>query len=184
MKKYWLVLSAFFSVFTIVAQVNELKSAADVSEDLFSKRPAIRKVDPIPFVNPFIGTGGHGHTFPGPVLPFGMVQVGPDTRPEGWDGCGGYHYSDSIIYGFSHTHLSGVGVPDYADVLLVPQQGSLKSHPAYLDKNGYGAKFKHANEKATPGFYSVSLNNGINVRLTATKRCALHEYTFTSDNEK
>jgi len=184
MKKYLLVLSAFFSVFNMVAQVNELKSAADVSEDLFSKRPAIRKVDPIPFVNPFIGTGGHGHTFPGPVLPFGMVQVGPDTRPEGWDGCGGYHYSDSIIYGFSHTHLSGVGVPDYADVLLVPQQGNLKTSPAYRTKNGFGATFKHANEKATPGFYSVSLNNGINVRLTATKRCALHEYTFTSDNEK
>ena len=71
-------------------------------------------------VNPFIGTGGHGHTFPGPVLPFGMVQVGPDTRYEGWDGCSGYHYSDNYIYGFTHTHLSGTGVSDYGDILIMP----------------------------------------------------------------
>src|SRR4051812_45918378 len=76
------------------------------------------------FVNPFIGTGGHGHTFPGPLMPFGMVQLGPDTRVDGsWDGCGGYHYSDSIIYGFSHTHLSGVGVSDFGDILVMPMLG-------------------------------------------------------------
>ncbi|MEE3097155.1 MAG: glycoside hydrolase family 92 protein, partial [Bacteroidota bacterium] len=69
--------------------------------------------DILNFVDPFIGTGFHGHTFPGPTLPFGMVQVGPDTRIEGWDGCSGYHYSDTIIYGFSHTHLSGTGIGDY-----------------------------------------------------------------------
>lgn len=184
MKKYVVIISAFFCLNNVIAQINELKSASDVSDELFSKKPAIRKVDPIPFVNPFIGTGGHGHTFPGPVVPFGMVQVGPDTRPEGWDGCGGYHYSDSVIYGFSHTHLSGVGVPDYADILLVPQQGALKTRPAYLDKNGYGAKFSHAQEKASPGFYSVTMANGIAVRLTATKRTALHEYSFTSSEQK
>src|SRR5688572_9401413 len=73
------------------------------------------------YVNPFIGTGGHGHTFPGPALPFGLVQLSPDTRVDGsWDGCGGYHYSDSIIYGFSHTHLSGVGCSDYGDILIMP----------------------------------------------------------------
>ena len=72
------------------------------------------------YVNPFIGTGGHGHTFPGATSPFGMVQLSPDSRLNGWDGCGGYHYSDSIIYGFSHTHLSGTGVSDYGDVLLMP----------------------------------------------------------------
>jgi putative alpha-1,2-mannosidase len=63
-------------------------------------------------VNPFIGTGGHGHTYPGATMPHGMVQLSPDTRLEGWDGCGGYHYSDNYIYGFSHTHLSGTGIPD------------------------------------------------------------------------
>ena len=79
----------------------------------------------IDYVNPFIGTGGHGHTYPGVSTPFGMVQLSPDTRLEGWDGCGGYHYSDSIIYGFSHTHLSGTGVSDYGDILLMPTIGEM-----------------------------------------------------------
>ena len=77
------------------------------------------------YVNTFIGTGGHGHTFPGATVPFGMVQLSPDTRLDGWDGCGGYHYSDSIIYGFSHTHLSGTGVSDYGDVLIAPTVGQV-----------------------------------------------------------
>src|SRR5919107_142866 len=72
------------------------------------------------YVDPFVGTGGHGHTFPGATLPFGMVQLSPDTRLAGWDGCSGYHYSDNVIYGFSHTHLSGTGISDYGDVLLMP----------------------------------------------------------------
>src|SRR6056300_1995328 len=76
-------------------------------------------------VNPFIGTGGHGHTFPGAAVPFGMVQLSPDTRLTGWDGCSGYHYSDDIVYGFSHTHLSGTGVSDYGDLLLMPSQGEI-----------------------------------------------------------
>ena len=74
----------------------------------------------INYVNTFIGTGGHGHTYPGASAPFGMMQLGPDTRLEGWDGCSGYHYSDEYIYGFSHTHLSGTGISDYGDVLLMP----------------------------------------------------------------
>src|SRR6478609_2244233 len=77
------------------------------------------------FVDPFVGTGGHGHTFPGAVLPFGMVQLSPDTRIDGsWDGCSGYHYSDSVIYGFSHTHLSGTGCSDWGDILLMPANSS------------------------------------------------------------
>src|SRR6185295_17234964 len=75
------------------------------------------------YVNPFIGTAGHGHTFPGAIVPFGMVQLSPDTRLTGWDGCSGYHYSDSAIYGFSHTHLSGTGISDYGDILLMPSVG-------------------------------------------------------------
>ncbi len=75
------------------------------------------------YVDPFIGTGGHGHTFPGPTMPFGMVQLSPDTRLKGWDGCSGYHYSDKVIYGFSHTHLSGTGASDYGDVLIMPTVG-------------------------------------------------------------
>ena len=84
------------------------------------------KEDLVKYVNPFIGTGGHGHTYPGVSAPFGMVQLSPDTRLEGWDGCGGYHFSDSIIYGFSHTHLSGTGISDYADVLLMPTTGKIQ----------------------------------------------------------
>src|SRR6201999_1306265 len=84
---------------------------------------AQKKNDYAQLVNIFIGTGGHGHTYPGATLPFGMVQLSPDTRLTGWDGCSGYHYSDSIIYGFSHTHLSGTGISDYGDVLLMPTAG-------------------------------------------------------------
>src|SRR6187549_1055216 len=77
------------------------------------------------YVNPFIGTAGHGHTFPGATMPFGMVQLSPDTRLTGWDGCSGYHYSDNIIYGFSHTHLSGTGISDYGDILFMPTVGQV-----------------------------------------------------------
>ena len=93
------------------------------------------------FVDPFIGTGGHGHTFPGPTRPFGMVQLGPDTRLEGWDGCSGYHYSDSIIYGFSHTHLSGTGISDYGDVLLMPFSGKIHFNNGADGQKGYNSFF-------------------------------------------
>ena len=78
-------------------------------------------------VNPFIGTGGHGHTYPGATEPFGFMQLSPDTRLDGWDGCGGYHYSDSVILGFSHTHLSGTGVSDYGDILFMPTMGNIRN---------------------------------------------------------
>ncbi|MCE3076517.1 GH92 family glycosyl hydrolase [Chryseobacterium gwangjuense] len=129
------------------------------------------------YVNPFIGTGGHGHTFPGAIVPFGMVQLSPDTRIDGsWDGCSGYHYSDSVIYGFSHTHLNGTGVSDYGDIMLMPTMGK----PSLISKE-YSSKFSHKNEKATAGFYSVKLDkNNIDVRLTTTKRVGYHEYTFNN----
>lgn len=129
------------------------------------------------YVNPFIGTGGHGHTFPGAIVPFGMVQLSPDTRIDGsWDGCSGYHYSDSVIYGFSHTHLNGTGVSDYGDIMLMPTMGN----PS-LNNKEYSSNFSHKNEKATAGFYSVKLDkNNIDVRLTTTKRVGYHEYTFNN----
>lgn len=132
-------------------------------------------------VNPFIGTGSHGHTYPGATLPFGMVQLSPDTRLEGWDGCSGYHYTDSIIYGFSHTHLSGTGVGDYGDVLLMPTQGKVQFDNGYKTgaANGYSSWFKKETEKARPGYYEVKLEeHDIDVRLTTTKRVGIHEYTF------
>lgn len=131
-------------------------------------------------VNPFIGTGGHGHTFPGATTPYGMVQLSPDTRIDGsWDGCSGYHYSDSIIYGFSHTHLNGTGVSDYGDILLMPTMGE----PSF-DNKIYSSTFSHANEKASAGFYSVTLDkHNIDVRLTASTRVGFHEYTFNQDGQ-
>ena len=96
-------------------------------------------------VNPFIGTGGHGHTYPGTSMPFGMIQISPDTRLEGWDGCSGYHYSDSLIYGFSQTHLSGTGIPDYCDVLLMPFTGEVN-----WQNKDYASPFSHKKEKASP----------------------------------
>jgi predicted alpha-1,2-mannosidase len=127
-------------------------------------------------VNPFIGTGGHGHTYPGPSRPFGMMQLSPDTRLEGWDGCGGYHYSDSIIYGFSHTHLSGTGIADYCDVLLMPFLGDVK-----WKNSEYASTFSHKNEKAHAGFYEVLLDkHRIHAALTTATRSGMHEYTFPS----
>ena len=129
------------------------------------------------YVNPIIGTGGHGHTFPGATLPFGMVQVSPDTRIDGsWDGCSGYHYSDTVIYGFSHTHLNGTGVSDFGDIMIMPTMGE----PSF-DNKIYSSKFSHQNEKATAGFYSVKLDKyNIDARLTASTRVGFHEYIFNT----
>ncbi len=138
------------------------------------------------FVNPFIGTGGHGHTFPGVTLPFGMVQLSPDTRLEGWDGCSGYHYSDSVIYGFSHTHLSGTGCSDYGDILFMPTVGKVQVFNGTPDspESGYCSRFSHKNETAKAGYYSVFLeDDNIKAELTSTTRVGIHCYTFPkSDN--
>lgn len=133
------------------------------------------------FVDPFIGTDGHGHTFPGATVPFGMVQLSPDTRKDSWDGCSGYHYSDSTILGFSHTHLSGTGVGDYGDIRLMPMTRELHLLPGTEDSpdSGYRSSFHHSGETAKPGYYHVYLKDyGIDAELTATRRCGLHRYTF------
>ncbi len=128
-------------------------------------------------VNPFIGTGGHGHTYPGATAPFGLVQLSPDTRIDGWDGCGGYHYTDSVVYGFSHTHLQGTGISDYGDILFTPSIGEHRKSVKWLDALAQG--FSHQNELAIPGYYSVVLNESqIKVELTATQRTGVHRYTF------
>ena len=138
------------------------------------------------FVNPFIGTGGHGHTFPGATVPFGMVQLSPDTRMDDWDGSSGYHYSDTVIYGFSHTHLSGTGIPDYCDILFAPTIGEPEffAKKGDLSENGYASTFSHANEKAEVGYYSVKLDEGnILAEMTATTRVGFHRYTFSATSE-
>jgi len=132
------------------------------------------KKRPVDYVNPFIGTGGHGHTYPGVSLPFGMVQLSPDTRLEGWDGCSGYHHSDSIIYGFSHTHLSGTGCSDYGDILIMPTNGDLN-----WNNSDYASEFSHKNEVAKVGYYSVLLDKyNIKAELAATLRVGFHRYIF------
>ncbi|MEM6719060.1 MAG: GH92 family glycosyl hydrolase [Bacteroidota bacterium] len=134
----------------------------------------------INYVNPFIGTGGHGHTYPGATMPFGMMQLSPDTRLDGWDGCSGYHYSDEYIYGFSHTHLSGTGVSDYGDILLMPTDKAILNNGAD-GKEGYRAHFSHDNEVAETGYYKVRLDStNIDVELTVSERSGIHKYTFPS----
>ncbi len=145
----------------------------------------------ISYVNPFIGTAGHGHTYPGATMPFGMMQLSPDTRLEGWDGCSGYHYSDEYIYGFSHTHLSGTGVSDYGDVLLMPtnsvifNNGADASTGSAQAQEGYRAHFSHENESASPGYYKVLLDEtNIEVELTVSERSGIHRYTFPKNSKQ
>ncbi|WP_374166084.1 GH92 family glycosyl hydrolase [Arcticibacter sp. MXS-1] len=138
------------------------------------------------YVDPFIGTGGHGHTFPGATRPFGMVQLSPDTFNEGWDWCSGYHDSDRSIMGFSHTHLSGTGRGDLMDILVMPGTGDIKLTPGSRSNpaDGYRSVFKKESEKASPGYYSVFLDSyGIKAELTTTKRVGFHRYTFPSSDK-
>lgn len=132
-------------------------------------------------VNVFIGTGGHGHTFPGATLPHGMVQLSPDTRLFGWDACSGYYYDDTSIMGFTHTHLSGTGIGDYGDIFFMPVVGEkpLIAGTAEKPDEGYRSRFSHEQESARPGYYQVLLqDDSINVELTATLRAGLHRYTY------
>ncbi len=131
------------------------------------------------YVNPFVGTGAHGHTFPGAIVPFGAVQLSPDTRLDGWDGCSGYHYDDSVIYGFSHTHLSGTGCSDYGDILVMPFVGT--GSPI---NNKYCSHFSHSDENASPGYYSVKLSNGVFAEMTTTSHVGCHRYTFPDDGQR
>lgn len=138
------------------------------------------------YVNPFVGTGGHGHTFPGPVVPHGMVQPSPDTRIDGWDACSGYYYADSTINGFSHTHVSGTGCADYGDFLLMPTVGEQQYDPQDYSSQTlpYASAFSHQNETAEPGYYSVFLDRyGVKAELTATSRTAFHRYTFPETDD-
>lgn len=137
-------------------------------------------------VNPFIGTGGHGHTFPGAVIPHGMIQPSPDTRIDGWDACSGYYYNDSTINGFSHTHVSGTGCCDYGDVLLMPTVGkqTYQTTDSQSQQLPYASAFSHENESAEPGYYSVFLDRyQVKAELSASKRGAIHRYTFPASKE-
>lgn len=129
------------------------------------------------FVDPFLGTGGHGHVYPGATVPFGMVQLSPDNGVEGWDWCGGYHYSSKTIGGFSHTHLSGTGIGDWCDISVLPLTDTSE-----FRKSKILVPFNHQNENAKPGYYSVKLDNEVKCELTATERNGFHRYTFPTNN--
>lgn len=159
MKKIFLTLSLCFFAFTIKAQTSET--------------PYYK------LVNPFIGTDFHGHTYPGAIAPFGMVQLSPDTRLDGWDGCSAYHYSDNVIYGFSHTHLSGTGCSDYGDFLFTPTMKNAESKEFFLN-------FSHENEYAHAGYYRVEAYNEdtIITELTSTERVGYHKYSFPTNSKE
>ena len=135
------------------------------------------KEDLTRFVDPFLGAGGHGHTYPGATVPFGMVQLSPDNGRVGWDWCSGYHYSDSMIVGFSHTHLSGTGCADLGDIGVMPGTSVQQLEDAH------GSRFSHARESAVPGYYRVTLDGSdILVELTATDHVGFHRYTFPKED--
>ena len=139
---------------------------------------APRPAGPVDYVDPFIGTGYHGHTYPGATTPFGMVQLSPDTRAWDWDACAGYHYDDTTIDGFSHTHLSGTGCADLADILFHPTTREIVLHDGACVLQPYF--FSHGDEKASCGYYAVELpGENIRVELTAAPRTGVHRYTFT-----
>ena len=160
-----------------------LLSPVVVSILCFSNLAAAQKK--IEFVDPFIGTGGHGHTHPSAVAPFGMIQAGPDTRISGWDSASGYHYGDPTIIGFTHTHLSGTGAIDRLDLLLMPTLGGAKFFRGKESNSLSGYRSSYTNEYASPGYYSVDLtDDDIAVEIAASTRAAIHSYRFNKSQFK
>ena len=134
------------------------------------------------YVNPFVGTDLHGHTFPGAAYPFGMIQLSPDTRGADWDGCSGYHYSDSVILGFCHTHLSGTGCADLCDLMMMPVTG-FSANDSLIQDN-YKSTFSHSSEVASPGYYKVHLDRwDVDVELTVGRRMGMQRYTYPRDRQ-
>ena len=159
-----------------------LAAAAVAMTSLVSCTPAEQtsETDLLQYVDPFIGSGFHGHVFVGASVPFGMVQLGPNNIDKGWDWCSGYHYSDSICIGFSHTHLNGTGCGDMGDVMVMPMtEVNVKRGNQDDISSGYASYYRHETEEAHPDYYSVMLDRyDIKAELTATARVGLHRYTF------
>jgi len=173
-RRFFASMLALPQLFGLKGKINGLASRLAVPESASGD-------DLTRYVKVAIGTGGHGHTYPGATVPFGMVQLSPDTYNDGWDWCSGYHDSDRSIMGFSHTHLSGTGVGDMLDVLLMPGTGHAKKVPGTREnpEDGYRSRFDHKDEIAEPGYYSVILRDyDIRAELCATERAGIHKYTF------
>lgn len=170
-KRYLIFLSALF----LVNCNKKTEKSAEV------------KPEAISYVDPFIGTGGHGHTYPGATVPFGMLQVSPVNGISDWDWCSGYHYSDEVAVGFSHLSLSGTGIGDLADIIFMPinKTVDLTANPISRDSIPYKSTYSHDNEKASPGYYQVYLeDHDVNVELTTSKRTAYHKYTFKEGDQQ
>ena len=151
------------------------------------KNQEVVKSDVTHYVDPFIGTGAHGHTYPGATVPFGMLQVSPDGGISKWDWCSGYHHTDSITIGFSHLHLSGTGIGDLYDVRFMPinKKVDISKEVKNRDDIPYKSTYSHKNEMATPGYYKVFLNDPkIKVELTSDVRTAYHKYTYQPNDEQ
>lgn len=142
--------------------------------------------DYLRYVDPYIGSGEHGHVFVGASVPLGMVQAGPQNIHKGWDWCSGYHYSDSVLIGFSHTHLSGTGCADLGDVLLMPYVGEVRTARGEQDniEGSCSTYYSHKNEQVAPGYYSLLMDNGVRAELTATDRVAIHRYTYPEETPR
>jgi predicted alpha-1,2-mannosidase len=167
------LLTIAFGVFALVS-CGGGKTAVEEHEDF------------VQYVNPRIGSGGHGHVFVGASVPFGMVQLGPVNVSEGWDWCSGYHDTDTSIIGFSHTHLEGTGIGDLLDITVMPVTGKVKYARGTLDdpESGLWSSFRHSSENIHPGYYSVYLDRyGIRAELSATERVGIHRYTFPESSD-
>lgn len=178
LKWYLLALSGLVASVQSMAQVEQPAKVQAKGQKQAQKLPESKT---LAYVDPYIGSGGHGHVFVGASVPFGAVQVGPTNIVKGWDWCSGYHYSDSVVIGFSQTHLSGTGIGDLGDVLIMPYTGSAKtSKGTQADPtSGYGSHYSHAHETARPGYYAVKLeDHDIQVELTASERVGFHKYSF------
>ncbi|WP_339740573.1 GH92 family glycosyl hydrolase [uncultured Sunxiuqinia sp.] len=151
-----------------------------------SQQKTTTEKEKIDFVDPYIGSGGHGHVFVGASVPFGAVQLGPNNETQGWDWCSGYHYSDSILIGFAHTHLSGTGIGDLGDVLFMPVAGSYTHESDPENPYDWKSSYTHAKEVVEPGYYSIYIDrHQVDVELTTSERVGFHKYDFEEgDNSK
>ncbi|QZE12717.1 GH92 family glycosyl hydrolase [Halosquirtibacter laminarini] len=173
---------SFFATFVMVSMFVSCDSTKTTNSD-----EVVESMSNYKYMDPFIGTGGHVHTFPGATFPFGMIQLSPDADTKGWDWCAGYHYSDTNIKGFSHNHLSGTGWSDLGDILLMPGTNDyyLSAGPKTDPDKGWRSRFSHEKESASPGYYEVDLlDSHVKVALTANQRVGFHKYTFPKTKGK
>lgn len=146
-----------------------------------TEKPATESTDFTQFVDPLIGSDYHGHVFVGASVPFGMMQLGPNNQTQGWDWCSGYHYTDSVLIGFAHTHLSGTGIGDLGDIVFMPASDAFTAVKNDTTAYPWKSTYSHDKETVKPGYYSLHINRyNIDAELTATERVGFHKYEFNN----